>query len=271
MRTKLMAACLLIALSVGPAYPQNKDILQLQADMIRLSQQVKQLQTSVDQNNAALKGLVEKMSDQVNTVAAGMQQMTQALVDSVKSQGDKTSSELRGILTNFTSLNNSLTELQEGLSSVRAQINSISQQVTTMKTTTVEPLAGPDDLMRSAMVDYLAGNYELAISGFQEFLSKYPNDPRAADAQLSRGEALFNQKKYDLAVIEYDLFLQKFPQSDKTRTALYKKGLAQSEQNDPQAVTTLNRVVKEFPGTSEATNAQQKVRDLGAAQRRPAR
>jgi tol-pal system protein YbgF len=267
MRTKFVAVGLLIALSVWPAYAQNKDILQLQADMIRLSQQVRQLQTSVDQNNSVLKGLVEKMSDQVNTVAAGMQQMTQA-VDSVRSQGDKASTELRVTLTN---LNNSVTELQEGLSSVRAQINSISQQVTTMKTTTVEPLEGPDDLMRKAVGDYLAGNYDLAMSGFQEFLSKYPNDPRAADAQLSRGEALFNQKKYDIAIVEYDLFLQKYPQNDKTRTALYKKGLAQVEQKDPQAVTTLNRVVKEFPGTSEATNAQQKVRELATAQRRPAR
>ena len=55
-----------------------------------------------------------------------MQKITQA-VDSVKTQTDKTSTELRVILTN---LNNSVAELQEGLSAVRTQLNSISQQVT---------------------------------------------------------------------------------------------------------------------------------------------
>lgn len=256
-----------MTLMAAPAFPQKKEMLQLQADMIRLSQQVTQLQTSVDQNNAALKSLVEKVADQVNGVAAGLaaglQKINQA-VDNLKAQDDKTSGELRVILTN---LNNNVNELQEGLSSIRTQVVSVSQQITSMKTTT-EPLAGPDDIMRTAMVDYLAGNYDLAVGGFQEFLTKYPNDPRAADAQLSRGEAYFNQKKFDLAVIEYDLFLQKYAGHDKTKTALYKKGLALVEQNQPQqALTILNQVLKDFPNTSEAANAQAKIRELGGARR----
>lgn len=266
MRTQLLMAGLLIVMVAGPAYPQkNKETLQLQADVIRLSQQMNQLQTSVDQNNAVIKGLVEKMADQVNSLAGGMQRITQT-VDGVKTQSDKTSNELRTILNN---LHNNMTEIQETLSATRSQLNSISQQVTTMKTT-VEPLAGPEDLMRTASVDYVAGNYDLAISGYKEFLTKYPSDPRAPEAQLSMGNALFNQKKYDQAVIEYDLFLQKYPQSDKTVSALYKKGLAQAEQNQPQqAVATLNLVVKQFPNTSEASNAQAKIRELTLAQRRP--
>ena len=108
-------------------------------------------------------------------------------------------------------------------------------------------------------------------SGFQEFLSKYPNDPRAADAQLSRGEAFFNQKKFDQAVVEYDVFLQKYPENDKTRTALYKKGLALAEQNQKQpALDALDKVVKKFPNTSEATNAPAKVRELRGCTARPA-
>lgn len=265
MRTKLIMASLLILLAGGPAYPQKKEIMQLQVDMIDLKQRLNELQTSSDQKNAALRSLVEKIADQVNSLAGGMQKITQA-VDGMKTQNDKTSAELRSILNG---LHANMTDLQESFSATRGQINSLSQQVTSMKTT-VEPLAGPEDLIRTAMVDYLAGNYDLAISGFREFLSKHGNDPRAPDAQLTVGEALYNQKKYDQAVIEYDLFLQKYPQNDKTRTALYKKGLALAEQNQPQqAISVLNQVIKQFPNTSEAANAQIKVRDLTAAQRRP--
>jgi tol-pal system protein YbgF len=266
MRMKLFVAALLLTIAAGPAFSQNKQILQLQADMITLQQQVRQLQSSLDQNNSSIKGLMEKVADQVNTMAGGLQKITQS-VDGVKAQNDSNVKEMRTILTN---LNTTVGELQEGLSSVRAQINSVSQQVTSMKTTS-EPLAGPNDLWKNAMVESYSGLYDLALADFQEFLSKYPNDPRAAEAHLRMGEALQNEKKYDLAQTEYDIVLQKYPDSDTSRAALLKKGLALAETNPSQAIPTLNEVAKKFPNTSEAVTAQSKIRELQPAKRPPAR
>src|SRR3972149_6693039 len=163
----------------GPAYAQNKDIVRLQVDMVNMQQQLKQLQNTVDENNAVMKALVEKMADQVNILAGGMQKITQAM-DGVRTTSDSTARELRGSLAN---LNSTVTEMQRDLSSARAQINSLTQQVTALKTT-AEPLAGPDDLWRSASLDYLTGSYNLAISGYQEFLSQYPDDRRAGGGHL---------------------------------------------------------------------------------------
>jgi tol-pal system protein YbgF len=186
-------------------------------------------------------------------------------MEGVKTQSDKTAGELRVILNN---MNTSVGELQEALAAVRTQINSVSQQVTA-KNTVAEPLAGPEDIMREATVNYLSGNYDLALDAFQEFLTKYPNHPRAAEAQLYKGESLYNQKKFDQAVVEYDLFLQKYPENDRTKTALYKKGLALAEQDQKQpALIALDKVVKDFPNTSEATNAQAKARELRGPVRR---
>ena len=137
-----------------------------------------------------------------------------------------------------------------------------------MKTTS-EPLAGPEDVWRSATIDALTGNYDLAIAGYSEFLSKYPNDPRAGAAQLFIAEALYKQKKYEQAATDYDLFLQKYPGHDKTSTALLKKGLALAEQNQIQlALAALQEVVKQFPKTSEAETAQSKIKELQPGQRR---
>jgi tol-pal system protein YbgF len=133
--------------------------------------------------------------------------------------------------------------------------------------TTSEPLAGPDDLWRTAYTDYSAGNWSLAISGLQEFLSKFPMDSRAVDAEVRIGDALLAQKKYDAAITQYDIVLQKYPESDKSKTALLKKGLAQAEATLPQANSTLSEVVKKFPGTSEAVSAQAKLKELQTAQR----
>ena len=103
--------------------------------------------------------------------------------------------------------------------------------------------------------------------GFQEFISKFPSDPRIPDAHLRLGDALAAQKKYELAFAEYDFVLQKVPDSDKSRTALFKKGLAQAETNPKLAISTLNEVVQKFPGTSEANAAQAKLKELQSAQR----
>ena len=264
-RIQLILAILLIAIVAGPTYPEDKEMLRLQADVIQLTQQVKQIQNSLDQNNAVMNGLVEKTADQVNTLASGMQRMSQA-IDSVKGQNDSSTKELRTILSG---LNTSMTDVQEGMSSVRAQVNSLSQQITSMKTT-AEPLARPDDLWRTAYGDYSAGNYDLAVGDLQDFLSKYPADPRAAEAHFMIGESFVAQKKYDQALIEYDNVLQKYPDSDKTKTALLKKGLALADTNQPQAVNVLKDVVSKFPNTSEASAASARLKDLAQpAARRP--
>src|SRR3989442_14557194 len=79
MQKHWLLAGLLLFFAVGPAYSQNKDILRVQADLITLQQQVKQLQSSIDENNGVIKGLVEKIADQVNTLTGGLQKVNQAL------------------------------------------------------------------------------------------------------------------------------------------------------------------------------------------------
>jgi tol-pal system protein YbgF len=259
---------MLILLATGPAYSQNREILQLQADMIRLSQQVNQLQGAVDAKNAVIQGLLEKVVDQVNGLVSGLSTNLQRInqtIEAVKEGNDKTAAELRVAVEG---IDKDVEALTEGLTTVKSQISSVSQQITAMKTTS-EPLPTLEDLRRTAVTDYLVGNYDLSIAGFQEFLTKFPNDPQAHEAQLYIGDAYYNQKKYEQALLEYDLFLQKYPGSDKSRTALYKKGLALAELDQrPQAITTLRKVIADFPNTVEATNANQKIRELNAPARR---
>jgi tol-pal system protein YbgF len=262
MRMKLFVAGLLLILAAVPAFSQNKDMLRLQADMINVQQLVKELQSSVDKNNAAMMSLVEKIADSVNTLATGLTKVTQA-VDSVKSQSDASTREMRTIMTN---LNSTVGDLQESLNSIRSQVGSLSQQVTNLKTT-AEPLAGPNDLWKQAVLDALTGQYEISNSGFQEFLQKSPGDARAADAHLRMGENYSALKKYDQAETEFDFVLQKYPDSDTTRAALLKKGLAQAETNPQQAKETLTEVVKKYPNTAEAQSAQAKLKDLTPAPR----
>jgi tol-pal system protein YbgF len=264
---KLLLAITLVVLVSGPAYPQNKDILQLQTDVIKLQQQVRQLQISVDEKNDVIRSLVEKMVDQMSGVTTSIQKITQT-VETVNQHSDKNAADLRALVT---TLNNRVTELTDNLSTIRSQVSGVSQQITSMKST-AEPLPGPDEVWRSAQTDLLIGAYDLAIEEFSNFLAKFPGDPRASEAQLRKGDALYSQNKWDQAIVEYDLFLQKYPENSNTKAALLKKGLAQAELKDPAASATLKMVVDKYPKTVEATNAAQMLKTLtapGARGRRP--
>src|SRR5215467_6826465 len=127
---KFVLAISLILMTAGPAFPENRDLQLLQKDVIDLKQEVKLIQATLDQNNAYTKGLIEKMADQVNTVAGATQKLNQSL-DGVKGQSDSSSKTMQQILT---SLNSAINDLQESMSSVRAQVNSLSQQMSAMKT-----------------------------------------------------------------------------------------------------------------------------------------
>jgi len=261
---KFAVTILLVIVTAGPAYPQNKDMLRLEQDVIDLKAQVKVLQSTLDSNNTAVKTLVEKMFDQVNTLSSGMQTISKN-VDALKNQDDASTKEMRTILT---TLSGTVSDLQDKSEAIRTQMLSLSKQLNTMKTT-AEPLAKPDDMWRQAVLDSLAGNYDLVIGDLQDFLSKAPGDPRTAEAHLMMGETLAAQKKFDQAVTEYDTVLQKYPESDKNKTALLKKGIALADLNQTQqAIIILKQVVMQFPNTTEARVANDKLKEITPAGRR---
>src|SRR5262249_4204823 len=219
-------AGLCVLMLAGPAYPQSKEILQLQRDMITLSNQMKELQASVDQNNQKLVALVEKLTSSMDQLNTNLPKIVEA-VSGVRSDNEKTAAELRTLVGGLKEGLDQLTQGMNGRDGVRAQLSSVTQQLKDMRAAaSTQPLATPDDLIRTGFGDFSAGLWDLSIGDFKEFLAKYPNHPRAAEAQLKIGDAFSNQKKYEQAITEYDVVLQKYPQNDKTVTALYKEGLA---------------------------------------------
>jgi len=111
----------------------------------------------------------------------------------------------------------------------------------------------------------------MAVTGTAQLASAQAPEKKVKD----QGEYdLFNQTLKDAnnpqqQIKDLDSWTQKYPESDKTRTALYKKGLALAEQNQKQpALVALDKVVKDFPNTSEAINAKAKATELRGPARR---
>ena len=82
--------------------------------------------------------------------------------------------------------------------------------------------------------------YELAVQQYEKFLAGFPRHPKAFQARLRVGEALFRLNKYDQSVAAYEKALALEPASKFRGEALVGMGLALfNQKNYARAVATL--------------------------------
>jgi tol-pal system protein YbgF len=113
-----------------------------------------------------------------------------------------------------------------------------------------------------------AGRYPDAVRGFQLYLTKYPEGPRADSAAYWLGESHYVQKAYEPALKAYQRVLDKHPDSGKAGEALLKVGFCQYELKAfRNARATLERVVSGYPGTETARLAAERLARMDVEKR----
>src|SRR5262249_40851669 len=111
--------------------------------------------------------------------------------------------------------------------------------------------------------DYMAGQYELSIIGFQEFIKAFPKSEMADDAQVAICNAYLQDHKDQQAVDACDLAIRSYPNGNAISAAYYRKGLALSNlKNGPGAREAGEAVVRMFPDSAEAGLARQGLERL---------
>ncbi len=89
--------------------------------------------------------------------------------------------------------------------------------------------------------------YDRAESGFKEFMTRYPNDQLAGNAQYWLGESFYVRGNYAEAAKSFAQGYQKYPKSTKAPDNLLKLGLSLSQQNKKQeACITLQQLGKQY-------------------------
>jgi tol-pal system protein YbgF len=136
------------------------------------------------------------------------------------------------------------------------------------------PAAGsepsPDQLLNLSLAQLRRGSPSTARIGLAEFLRRYPNHARAADAEYFMGEAFAAEQSRDSANASYQRVVQRYPNSPRAAAAMYKLGLLAAQANRREdARTWFNRVVSTFPNSEEAPLAREQLRTLGAPPANP--
>lgn len=166
---------------------------------------------------------------------------------------------------------------------ISAQVNDLSQRMTgvaqkvdEMKYRRPEPTAAdsadtvsiaatPDikELYDQAYHDLTRGNYDLAKSGFAEYLRLYPDTELADNALYWLGEADYVQHNYNEALQVFQRVGENYPKGNKVPAALFKVGLCQMILNEKEAAKqTLQDLIRDYPGTPEAAQAKERLKEL---------
>ena len=123
----------------------------------------------------------------------------------------------------------------------------------------------PQELYEAALRQFRRGSYGTARAALDEFLTRYPNDDLAPDAQFFRAETFAEEGDAATALDEYARVLELYPNSRRAPTALYKSGLLELRRgNADDARTFFNRVVQGYPDSDDFELAQRELDRLSS-------
>jgi TolA-binding protein len=133
---------------------------------------------------------------------------------------------------------------------------------------------GAEQAYQAAYVDFTRGSFQLAITGFREFVRRFPDSSLADKAQYWIGESYFSlarasasagrtleaTRELEQAVQEFRRVVLNYPRGEKVPTAIYKEALALAElQQTTLAQTRLKYLLDHFPQSEEAALAKERL------------
>ena len=129
--------------------------------------------------------------------------------------------------------------------------------------------ASERDLYSQAFEHLKERRYPEAKTAFNDLLRRYPQGQYAENAHYWLGETHYVLREYPAALAEYDRLVELNPAGAKVPGALLKIGFIQYEQNaGEQARATLERVIRDYPNSTEARLARDRL-ERGVREPRP--
>ena len=282
------------ALAPTPVGAVSKEMIQLQQSVDQLTQAQQSLRSAVDANNATLRTLIQQATDSVNQLNGKMalvektvqevQANTGARIDTMTTQTQGLSDNVQDIQARVGKLAQQMNDVQGLLQSIDAKISGGAPPPSAAAAPGAEGAAGDngagggnpgglapisaDTLYQNALRDFTGGRYDLSRQEFSDYMTNFPTNDLASNAQFYLGEIDYAQGNYKAAIGAYTKVIAQYPRSFKVAASQLKKAQAEIKLGNKQAgIRDLHEVVRKYPGSDEARQAQARLRELGVATR----
>jgi len=275
-RPLLLAALLIATIAAVPAAAQSRSEAILLGELRQNQEQLTRLAAIVSQLAEQMKALDKRLIDQETATSKGfadqrvtitglqttMQTMREKLEDSAL-RTTQTTQEIAAVREGVRMLYDQVSVLI-GLLQPPTAASEPAAAGTSATPRLPQMPASPASLMNPAMADYLQGRYTLAIEGFEEVIKTFPASTEAAKAQFYIGESYNAGSKAKEAVAAYDKVIANYKDNEYARDAMYMKGvtLLDKLKNPTQARATWEALIKQYPNTNQAINAEQGLKKI---------
>jgi TolA-binding protein len=268
----LLGSAMCLVSFAAPAAAANKEHQQLMADIRMLQEQSQTLQNLLGQLNETLRAVNTRLDQQAESTRKAF--ADQKLII------DKLTDDARIIRDKLDDNSVRVGSISQEVDAMRRALeNAMQQRAPTVELTPSAPgdpsapappptpaptgptpIASPKQMWDAAYADYTAGQYDLAILGFEAYIKSFPRADQADNAQVMICASYLNDKKDDRAAEACDLAIRTYPGGDAIPEAYYRKGLALANMRDVAgARAAWETVVTRFKDTDAARLAQQRL------------
>lgn len=202
----------------------------------------------------ALQGSLEKLQSDNGGKVDQLSGQIQALNDSL----DELKARLAKVSKQLEDMQAAQQSVAAGQAAAQAQQQALAQA------------PPPDVLYNNGLRDYNAGKGDIAKQEFSDYVKFYPNTDLAGNAYFYLAELAYKEGNFQEAVTNYDQVLQNFPTGNKAPSADLKKGLSLIELGKKDdGIVELRHVIERYPRSNEALQARDRLKKLGVSTTAP--
>jgi TolA-binding protein len=238
-RTTVVLATLIAMATATPLAAPNKEHAQLAADIRMLQEQNQQLTVllgKVTESLTAINARFDQQADQSRKAFADQKLLVDGVAEGVRLVREKVDDS-----------NVRVSSLSQEVEAVRLAIPSCPPTAVVPPGDPAFPAVpaapgappapaaaqppanpagiSPQRMYDTAWADYAAGQWALAIQGFDSYIKAFPKSPMADDAQFNIGQSYYLDNKYPEAIAAFEKVTTTYPGTNAVPDACYKIGL----------------------------------------------
>jgi tol-pal system protein YbgF len=281
-RTGALAVILVLVGAIWPAAAADREQEQIMADLRILQEQTQQLQQMMAALSQALSSVNGRLDEQVAVTRKAFADQ-KLLIDTLSGDVRIVREKLDDTNVRIVSLSQELDALRQSIPRTLSSLQqaapggdqtalgtdpSASGGIDAAPTAPPAPGVSPQRLFDTAWADYTAGQWALAIAGFDTYIKSFPRSELADDAQTYIGASHLLDGKYDEAVAAFNEVITTYPDGDAVPEAYYKRGLALERLDQPdQARESYQTVIDQYPESQSSRLAAQALDRLSRPSR----
>jgi tol-pal system protein YbgF len=237
----------------------DKDCQRMQVQVTALQGQIADMQRKAAENLAELRRLTALVAEQNALLQRALDQgreQDEAVLTTMRELGDRVSRVMEQ-LDALRIAGTVATPVAPGAALTPTEPEGVVDPATGEVS---PPVPAPRELYSQAYADFARGNYDLAIQGFTEYMTHYPETDFTDNAQYWIGECLYGKKQYSEAIQAWNQLFRRYPSSDKVPDGRVKKGMALERLGRrSQALVEYRYVVDRYPTSPAARIARERL------------